>query len=109
MEQGFRNIITFFFIQRTLKIVNIADTKPQKMERDGVCWHPDESPPGWDPLPAGACVRLYASLVLLQPLLYSSGFLTPLLFLLVVHLEDIYCKTFPWKTQVKTKVSIFIH
>lgn len=60
MEQSFRNITRFFFIQRILKVVNIADTKLQKMERDGICWHTDESPHDWNFLPPGECVSMGA-------------------------------------------------
>lgn len=109
MEQSFRNITTFFFIQRTLKIVTITDTKPRKMGRGGICWHTDESPHDWNFLPPGECVSMGAVTGFAAASALFSRFLAPLLFLLVVHLEDIYCKTFPWITQMKTKVSIFTH
>lgn len=94
MEQSFRNITRFFFIQRILKVVNIADTKLQKMERDGICWHTDESPHDWNFLPPGECVTWVQSQVLLQPLLYSAGFLTPLLFLWVSILKIFIVRLF---------------
>lgn len=38
-----------------------------------------------------------------------NSVLPPLLLLLVVHLKDLYCKTFSWTRQMKTKDFIFIH
>lgn len=96
--KSFRNIIMFFFIQRTLKIVNSTDTKPGKMEKDGICWHTKESPHDWNFLPPGDCVNMGATTGFAAASALFSWVPDPLLFLSVVHLEDIYCKTFPWIT-----------
>lgn len=49
------------------------------------------------------------SQILLVLLICSTVSLIPVLLLLDLHLEEVYCKTFPQIRQMKTKLSIFIH